>query len=108
MWGEECSATVSPCTGYSTYRLRNRVQACQLGYMSTCNTIDIPLSKMVTIERVPLLLLISWVPGSNLSPDTDHQKLFLKLLSYSSKILGCNFKLRHNLFHPRAFQTIFF
>ena len=82
MWGEECSVTVPPCTGYSTYRLRNGVQACQLGCMCICNTIEIPLSKMVEVERVPLLLRISWVPGSNLSPDTDHQKLFIKLLSY--------------------------
>jgi len=92
MLGEECSVTVPPCTGYSMYRLRNRVQTRKLGYMCTRNTIDMPLSKMVAIERVSLLSPVSWAPGSNLSPDTDQQKLFLKLLGYSSKMLGRNLK----------------
>lgn len=86
--GEECSVTVPPCIGYSRYRLRNKMQACQLGYMCICHTVEIPLSKMVAVERVSLLLPNSWVPGSNLSPDTDHQKLLLKLLCYFRQMLG--------------------
>ena len=77
------------------FRLRKKkteawVPAFHFGYM--CNAIGIPLSKMVAVEQMPLLLRISWVPGSNLSPDTDHQKLFLKLLSYSKQMLGYNLK----------------